>query len=1125
MSDSNRLKQSYFRGFIDVSGDISIQNNQSLKIYDGVDIENHQFSINSNEISVFDSNSVYQTITTDKLIHIKDLSENVQNAITSLTNKTENISLTDNSMNINTNVGISGSLTTNGIVYLNNDIIPTTDSVFDIGSPEYRIRDLYVSNNSIWVGDENKIGVSSDGNIQFQKRNKNVVPSILRNLPIVTKDHVRAFFNITDISTLKLNQWLKYARSLDNTINGIPTSDLKIQDLYSNNKDDFEYEQGVRIGEQDISFNSDVRVDICGNLYAQYPDNSIPVSAIDGELGGSSLSVSTMNGDTVNKSFTNINSIRFDEDSGFDIDDLSNGAVKVKMNSTFKYWKVDGQNDIVAEGLDSMTFVAGDNIDITTSQTPKSLTFSVDLSGVDASLNLKADLNAPTFIGNTTIDTLTVNNDVDVCGNFYAQYPDGSIPTTALIGEIGIDTNSDLSLNSNFLVNGTTTLSTTHITGKVEINSDGASGVQNIVFADDVTLTQIGETITGVLNPHRWFGHQVAMNHDGTIVAGSARNNAGQYTEADGNSQTGTVNAFKYVDGSWVQLGQTIFGENAKDYMQQVAINGPGNILVCGSGHNSDAGNAFGSVRVFQYDEGTSMWVQMGGDIDGTALEQLGNYVDINYSGDTIIVTAPAYQNSLGRYKVYTFINSAWSLLGNEIVGLEVSEAHSPGCSINNEGNIVAIGIPFGNRTATNERTGEARVYKYNSINDTWDQLGVDIEGPTGVGGYYGTAISLNSTGKSVIIGSYMAINLELETSQQNSNGLVEVFDYNEDTNMWVQKGTSMYGTTITLPAISLDINATGDMIIIGSGWEQNTDSVYYSGGISVYKYINDDWVMIGNKLYGSQYISLGYYVSMDDSGTKFCAGAIGEDNSRGSIYVYEIPHTIESSGTQLITNCDVSMNEQLFVAKNALFESSVDICGNFRAQYPDGSIPTSALLGEVGIDTESDLSLNAGLSVAHDVSFNSNVHIVGDVTINNHIIVSGDASFNSDVDICGNFRAQYPDESIPSSAIIGGGGGGGSGDIGVYVTKEIEYDDSDFAIIKEDKNTVTVTDYSIFISNEAKYDADGFATIRKDRQPVIPENIDLSGNFDIAGILSVTGKLRGNPTTTHIDTTYFKQF
>jgi hypothetical protein len=213
-----------------------------------------------------------------------------------------------------------------------------------------------------------------------------------------------------------------------------------------------------------------------------------------------------------------------------------------------------------------------------------------------------------------------------------------------------------------------------------------------------------------------------------------------------------------------------------------------------------------------------------------------------------------------------------------------------------------------------------------------------------------------------------------------------------------------------------------------------------------VYKYINDDWVLIGNKIYGSiLHVSLGYYVSMDDSGTKFCAGAIGDAGNRGSMYVYEIPHTIESSGTQLITNCDVSMNEQLFVAKTAVF--------------------------------------------------------------------------NSDVDICGNFHAQYQDNTIPLSAIIG------NGEIGVYVTKEIEYDDSDFAIIKEDKNTVSVTDYSIFISNEATYDADGFAMIRYDRTPVIAENLAISGNFDISGILSVTGKLRGNPDNNHIDTTFFKQF
>ena len=35
------------------------------------------------------------------------------------------------------------------------------------------------------------------------------------------------------------------------------------------------------------------------------------------------------------KNYSDVNVLRFDTDSGFDIDDLSNGA-KVKMNSTFK---------------------------------------------------------------------------------------------------------------------------------------------------------------------------------------------------------------------------------------------------------------------------------------------------------------------------------------------------------------------------------------------------------------------------------------------------------------------------------------------------------------------------------------------------------------------------------------------------------------------------------------------------------------------------------------------------------------------------------------------------------------------------------------------------------------------
>ena len=43
------------------------------------------------------------------------------------------------------------------------------------------------------------------------------------------------------------------------------------------------------------------------------------------------------------------------------------------------------------------------------------------------------------------------------------------------------------------------------------------------------------------------------------------------------------------------------------------------------------------------------------------------------------------------------------------------------------------------------------------------------------------------------------------------------------------------------------------------------------------------------------------------------------------------------------------------------------------------------------------------------------------DLSINGNMVISGDTSFNKHVDICGNLYAQYPNESIPPSANIGG--------------------------------------------------------------------------------------------------------
>lgn len=72
------------------------------------------------------------------------------------------------------------------------------------------------------------------------------------------------------------------------------------------------------------------------------------------------VEVDANNQDTV--SVSEVNTIKFDSDSGFAVTNLGNGAVKIAMNSTFKFWHVEGEQDLVAEGLDHIQLVAGNGI-------------------------------------------------------------------------------------------------------------------------------------------------------------------------------------------------------------------------------------------------------------------------------------------------------------------------------------------------------------------------------------------------------------------------------------------------------------------------------------------------------------------------------------------------------------------------------------------------------------------------------------------------------------------------------------------------------------------------------------------------------------------------------------------
>ena len=94
-------------------------------------------------------------------------------------------------------------------------IIPDTDNAYDIGSAEYKIRDLYVSDNSIWIGDDNKLGIDEEGVVKFRKRKKSVVPSGITGGNLDDAKNFMAGLGITrnTANEFKLSDWKRYAKS------------------------------------------------------------------------------------------------------------------------------------------------------------------------------------------------------------------------------------------------------------------------------------------------------------------------------------------------------------------------------------------------------------------------------------------------------------------------------------------------------------------------------------------------------------------------------------------------------------------------------------------------------------------------------------------------------------------------------------------------------------------------------------------------------------------------------------------------------------------------------------------------------------------------------------------------
>ena len=241
--------------------------------------------------------------------------------------------------------------------------------------------------------------------------------------------------------------------------------------------------------------------------------------------------------------------------------------------------------------------------------------------------------------------------------------------------------------------------------------------------------SQLGQDIDGE-GAQDLSGHSVSLSSNGTIVAIGAFKN-------DGNGDdSGHVRVYEYSGSSWSQKGSDIDGEAGSDQSgDSVSLSSDGTIVAIGAILNDGTnGTNSGHVRVYEWRQYTD---SDSGVYDHTTFTQ-----DNSQTKPLIITETTSTAPIVGNYY--------WTQLGSDIDGEADSDQSGYSVSLSSDGTIVAIGALKNNDNGTD--SGHVRVYEY--IGSSWSQLGQDIDGKA-VSDFSGNSVSLSSDGTIIAIGAY----------------------------------------------------------------------------------------------------------------------------------------------------------------------------------------------------------------------------------------------------------------------------------------------------------------------------------------------------------------------------------
>ena len=452
------------------------------------------------------------------------------------------------------------------------------------------------------------------------------------------------------------------------------------------------------------------------------------------------------------------------------------------------------------------------------------------------------------------------------------------------------NTIKNLYSSKNIFFSGTLDYSNAGIPGKpigdYEITNRGSG-------FDGVTSPVISETFKRIAdpsiqnaytnpNPNRSDEGLGAVGFDSTgMFLGEVR----ELNLIDGGQNYTTDSVVEFKRNSVIsQLGNDIIGEGIGDYFGvTVSLSNDGSRIAIGGPFNDGAGSNAGHVRVLEWDYRRGSWIQMGSDIDGLGYEdRQGLNVSLSSDGSRLAIGvyhSYTLNDGLGAARVYEWnsVNLSWEQLGNTINGDHLASYSGWSVALSADGLRVVIGaINYDKEPENDDNYGLVRVYEWNSVGSSWDKMGQDIEGEA-AGDRSGYSVSSSADGSIIAIGAIYNDGVDGQTSDA---GHVRVYEWNSET--WEKRGDDIDGVfSGDRNGRSVSLSSDGTRIAIGE--YKNDESSEDAGKVRVFDWnsVESSWKQTGNALYGEASGDLfGIGVSLSSDGNRLAIGGSKNDGN-----------------------------------------------------------------------------------------------------------------------------------------------------------------------------------------------------------------------------------------------------